>query len=49
MAETYVVNGAKVSCSMGTCVDFAGEIIAALDSQQKAEAIKEKIIYNDTY
>ena len=37
------------SRGMGTCVDFAGEIIAALDSQQKAIAIKEKIIYNDTY
>lgn len=37
------------SRGMGTCIDFAGEIITALDSKQKAEEIKKKIIYNDTY
>lgn len=37
------------SRGMGTCIDFAGEIITALDSSQKAEEIKNKIIYNDTY
>lgn len=37
------------SRGMGTCIEFAGEIIAALDSPQKTKDIKEKIIYNDTY
>ncbi len=37
------------SRGMGTCIDFAGEIISALDSPQKAEDIKKKIIYNDNY
>ncbi|MBQ1993403.1 MAG: DJ-1/PfpI family protein [Lachnospiraceae bacterium] len=37
------------SRGMGTCIDFAGEIIAALDSEETAASIKNKIIYNDTY
>ncbi|HBA96523.1 MAG TPA: DJ-1 family protein [Lachnospiraceae bacterium] len=37
------------SRGMGTCIDFSGEIITVLDSAQKAEEIKAKIIYNDTY
>ncbi|MFG6393084.1 MAG: DJ-1/PfpI family protein [Lachnospiraceae bacterium] len=37
------------SRGMGTCIDFAGEIITALDSGKKAEEIKNKIIYNDNY
>lgn len=37
------------SRGMGTCIDFSGEIITALDSAKKAEEIKAKIIYNDTY
>ena len=36
------------SRGMGTCIDFSGEIITALDSAKKAEEIKAKIIYNDT-
>jgi len=37
------------SRGMGTCIDFAGEIITLLDTKAKADDIKEKIIYNDTY
>ena len=37
------------SRGMGTCIDFAGEIITALDSAAKAEDKKNKIMYNDTY
>ncbi len=37
------------SRGMGTCIDFSGEIITMLDSVQKAEEIKAKIIYNDIY
>ncbi len=37
------------SRGMGTCIDFASEIIAALDSEETAASIKNKIIYNDTY
>ena len=37
------------SRGMGTCIDFAGEIITALDSASKANDIKDKIIYNDNY
>lgn len=37
------------SRGMGTCIDFAGEIITTLDSAKKAEEVKAQIIYNDTY
>lgn len=37
------------SRGMGTCIDFAGEIIAALKDQQTADLIKTKIIYQDDY
>lgn len=37
------------SRGMGTCIDFSGEIITALDCAEKAATIKSQIIYNDTY
>jgi len=37
------------SRGMGTCIDFAGELITVLNSKEKAEDIKNKIIYNDIY
>lgn len=37
------------SRGMGTCIEFAGEIIAALDSTEKAENIKKQVVYNDVY
>lgn len=37
------------SRGMGTCIEFAGAIITALESAEKANEIKKKIIYNDNY
>lgn len=37
------------SRGMGTCIDFAGEIIAALKDQETAEQVKTAIIYQDDY
>lgn len=37
------------SRGMGTCIDFAGEIITKLKDKATADLIKEKIIYNDNY
>ena len=37
------------SRGMGTCIEFAGAIIAALKDKATADAVKEAIIYNDVY
>lgn len=37
------------SRGMGTCIEFAGEIITALENETLANDIKKAIIYNDEY
>ena len=46
-----VVRDGKVITSrgMGTCIEFAAEIITALKDAETAEHVKTAIIYNDQY
>lgn len=46
-----VVRDGKVITSrgMGTCIDFAGEIITVLKDAETADSIKKAIIYQDDY
>ena len=37
------------SRGMGTCIEFAGAIIAKLKDEATAELVKERIVYNDNY
>ncbi len=48
--QPVVTDGTIItSRGMGTCIDFAGAIITSLDSKEKADEIKEKIIYQAEY
>ncbi len=46
---TAVDGNIITSRGMGTCIEFAAAIITALESREKAEEVKTKIIYNDEY
>jgi 4-methyl-5(b-hydroxyethyl)-thiazole monophosphate biosynthesis len=48
--QPVVVDGHVItSRGMGTCIEFAGAIIEALKDKATADAVKQAIIYNDTY
>ena len=48
--QPVVVDGNVItSRGMGTCIEFAGAIIAAMKDKETAEEVKTKIIYNDEY
>ena len=48
--DNVVTDGNVItSRGMGTCIEFAGAIIAALKDKATADAVKEAIIYNDVY
>lgn len=48
--QPVVIDGNIItSRGMGTCIDFAGEIITKLKDKATADTVKEKIIYNDKY
>ena len=48
--KPVVIDGKIItSRGMGTCIDFAGEIITKLKDKATADTVKEKIIYNDKY
>lgn len=50
LTEPVVIDGQfTTSRGMGTCIEFAGAIIAALKDKATADAVKEAIIYNDVY